>query len=57
MPEILQRFRLRDWAHLVGPEPEHWGGGMTGDTWAGFKARSLFLQARAEWRRESGSET
>ena len=51
MPRYLLRFRVEDWAPLVGPEPQDWGGGRLGTHWTIFRARSMYMQARSEWRR------
>ena len=51
MPEHLVRFRYRDWAPLIDPEPANWGGRRLGTPWALFKAHSMYMQARWEWRR------
>jgi hypothetical protein len=52
MPKYLRRFRLEDWSPLVGPEPEDWGGARLGTHWTLFRAHSMFMQARNEWRRQ-----
>ncbi len=52
MQNYLRRFRLEDWAPLVGPEPEDWGGARLGTHWTVFRSRSMYMQARSEWRRQ-----
>ena len=54
MPNYLRRFRCEDWAPLVGPEPSDWGGARLGTPWVAFRAHSMYLQARSEWRRQHG---
>jgi len=58
MPDYLARFRHEEWAPLVGPEPENWGGRRLGDSWVHFRAHGMYLQALSEWRRthSRGSE-
>ena len=51
MPAHLATFNVADWEHLVGAEPANWGGRLMGIPWVQFKARRLFAQGRADWRR------
>jgi hypothetical protein len=52
MPKYLKTFRHEDWTPLVGEEPRNWGGNRLGTSWITFRARSMYMQARAEWRRQ-----
>jgi hypothetical protein len=57
MPEELRRYRAEEWAELVEPMPGWWAAdGYTEASWVQFKARRLWMRARAAWDREHPPE-
>lgn len=52
MPTQLRHFRVEEWKDKVGPQPDNWGGQRLGVPWVQFRAHSMFVQARLEWRRQ-----